>query len=212
MLRVGPGRLPHVDYCCGRFGKCRRRWSLASRDRCALPCQRVPALSDHPGIEQSCLAGFRQRNNGIVTEAQIAPLPVYGNPLKPILGPGFRGTSLEMKMDVFHSNQAGNGRFCRGFTMLIWRRERDSNPRYPRGVYRFSRPAPSTTRPPLRIARGVPKHLWSNTIGEARQAALVDAHLLYQTSLSLHPGLRAVALSCVQMTFFRAAHIMQPHL
>ena len=34
-----------------------------------------------------------------------------------------------------------------------WRRGRDSNPRYPRGVYRFSRPAPSTTRPPLRIGK-----------------------------------------------------------
>ncbi len=31
-----------------------------------------------------------------------------------------------------------------------WRRGRDSNPRYPRRVYRFSRPALSTTQPPLR--------------------------------------------------------------
>ena len=31
-----------------------------------------------------------------------------------------------------------------------WRRGWDSNPRYAINVYRFSRPAPSTTRPPLR--------------------------------------------------------------
>jgi hypothetical protein len=31
-----------------------------------------------------------------------------------------------------------------------WRRERDSNPRHPLGVYGISSAAPSTTRPPLR--------------------------------------------------------------
>ncbi len=33
-----------------------------------------------------------------------------------------------------------------------WRSGRDSNPRYAFGVYSLSRRAPSTTRPPLRIA------------------------------------------------------------
>jgi hypothetical protein len=35
--------------------------------------------------------------------------------------------------------------------MIVWRRERDSNPRYAFDVYTLSRRAPSTTRPPLRI-------------------------------------------------------------
>ena len=36
-----------------------------------------------------------------------------------------------------------------------WRRGRDSNPRYPFGVYSLSRGAPSTTRPPLRATHGL---------------------------------------------------------
>ena len=35
-----------------------------------------------------------------------------------------------------------------------WRRGWDSNPRYAVNVYRFSRPAPSTTRPPLQLEGG----------------------------------------------------------
>ena len=35
---------------------------------------------------------------------------------------------------------------------LIWRRERDSNPRYAINVYTLSRRAPSATRTPLRIS------------------------------------------------------------
>ena len=34
---------------------------------------------------------------------------------------------------------------------LIWRRKRDSNPRYAINVYTLSRRAPSTTQPPLRM-------------------------------------------------------------
>ena len=34
---------------------------------------------------------------------------------------------------------------------VVWRRGRDSNPRYAINVYTLSRRAPSTTRPPLRI-------------------------------------------------------------
>ena len=85
-----------------------------------------------------------------------------------------------------------------------WRRGRDSNPRYPRGVYRFSRPAPSTTRPPLRIVRPLPKRR-----RRGPKAALVDAHLLYQTSLWLGPGTRR-PIVMRRMTFFRAPNIMQP--
>src|SRR5690606_37425392 len=37
-----------------------------------------------------------------------------------------------------------------GGPLRIWRRGRDSNPRYAFGVYTLSRRAPSTARPPLR--------------------------------------------------------------
>jgi hypothetical protein len=43
---------------------------------------------------------------------------------------------------------------CRDQT--VWRRERDSNPRYAINVYTLSRRAPSTARPPLRrVAKGI---------------------------------------------------------
>ena len=38
-----------------------------------------------------------------------------------------------------------------------WRRGRDSNPRYPNRVYRFSRPALSTTQPPLQAQKIISK-------------------------------------------------------
>ena len=38
-----------------------------------------------------------------------------------------------------------------GFIDFIWRRKRDSNPRYAINVYTLSRGAPSATRPLLRV-------------------------------------------------------------
>ena len=46
---------------------------------------------------------------------------------------------------------------CTGAFSFVWRRERDSNPRYAINVYTLSRRAPSATRTPLRIsACGLP--------------------------------------------------------
>ena len=43
---------------------------------------------------------------------------------------------------------------------FIWRRERDSNPRYGVTVYTLSRRAPSATRTPLRKTTDSPRCLW----------------------------------------------------
>ena len=61
-----------------------------------------------------------------------------GAPVQPLrhLSHGPRSTAREAKIGLDTDRTA-------------WRRGRDSNPRYPRRVYRFSRPALSTTQPPL---------------------------------------------------------------
>ena len=77
-----------------------------------------------------------------------------------------------------------------------WRRERDSNPRYPFRVQRFSRPPPSTTRPSL---RGISLIVSDRADGLAGAVALADRviptrHLgRRRPSWRLPPGLRAGA-------------------
>src|SRR5579859_2359340 len=54
-------------------------------------------------------------------------------------------------MADLRGDSAGGERLRRPF----WRRGRDSNPRYPRGVQRFSRPSRSTAPAPLRRERAL---------------------------------------------------------
>ena len=57
--------------------------------------QRVAAFPDHPGVNQSCLASFRQGNRRVPAQAQIPPFPVNADPLEPILGSGIFYPEIE---------------------------------------------------------------------------------------------------------------------
>ena len=62
-----------------------------------------------------------------------------------IEGPKFKA------MGVISDYETGHSSFRVPSLMSIWRRERDSNPRYAINVYTLSRRAPSATQPSLQI-------------------------------------------------------------
>ena len=63
----------------------------------------------------------------------------------------------------------------------IWRRERDSNPRYAINVYTLSRRAPSTTRPPL-LFFPLLLYKYNNNASRCRERPLSPVHGLRGTS------------------------------
>lgn len=97
--------------------------------------------------------GLAMRTLGSATRVRPPQIPVFSPPVR---RRAWMGTLRPTRARFVKRTQSGGKVETDGHFRTLWngrwRSGRDSNPRYAFDVYSLSRRAPSTTRPPLRIA------------------------------------------------------------